>query len=70
MGRLPHHTLHWRRRLERFLETAVARYTQAVMDAIGEAISERPEQWLWTHNRWKERPEPRDGSPPTDGGGT
>ena len=36
-------------------DKAVAIYTQAIMDVIGEAITERPEQWLWTHNRWKDR---------------
>ena len=38
-------------------DKAVAIYTQAIMDVIGEAITEHPEQWLWTHNRWKDRQE-------------
>ncbi|HJN15679.1 MAG TPA: hypothetical protein QGH10_09325, partial [Armatimonadota bacterium] len=46
-------------------DKAVAIYTQAIMDVIAEAITEHPEQWLWTHNRWKDRqdPEPEDQEP-------
>jgi len=31
--------------------------TQLFNDVIGEQIRQRPEQWLWLHDRWKERGE-------------
>jgi KDO2-lipid IV(A) lauroyltransferase len=35
--------------------------TQAVQNALEQAIREYPEQWLWIHRRWKTRPA---GEPP------
>ena len=35
--------------------------TQAVQDALEQAIREYPDQWLWIHRRWKTRPP---GEPP------
>ncbi len=32
--------------------------TQLINDAIGQGIREYPDNWLWLHNRWKERRTP------------
>ncbi len=40
---------------------ATGAYSQSVNDAVGRAISDHPEQWLWLHDRWRTGPyRPRD----------
>jgi KDO2-lipid IV(A) lauroyltransferase len=38
------------------LETAVVELTARCTDRIEAAIRRTPEQWLWTHDRWRTRP--------------
>lgn len=38
------------------LRVDLVNYTQACQDALERMIRETPEQWLWLHRRWKERP--------------
>ncbi len=38
------------------LRADLAAITQACQDAIEQAVRKNPEQWLWLHRRWKERP--------------
>ncbi len=33
------------------------RVTQAIADEVERTVRERPEQWLWAHNRWRRRPD-------------
>jgi KDO2-lipid IV(A) lauroyltransferase len=37
-------------------QTDLARITQRCQDAIEQEVRKNPEQWLWLHRRWKERP--------------
>jgi len=37
-------------------EAAVVENTRRMSAALAEAVSERPEQWLWVHRRWKTQP--------------
>lgn len=41
------------------LAADVIAYTQQLQTAIESLIRENPEQWMWTHDRWKLRPELR-----------
>ncbi len=44
-------------------DSEVNRLMQAVTAEIEEAVRREPEQWLWTHRRWKTRPELADQAP-------
>jgi len=39
------------------LATDVTAFTQVLQSGIESLIRETPEQWMWTHDRWKRRPE-------------
>lgn len=39
------------------LDVDVSAYTQLLQSAIESLIRDSPEQWTWTHNRWKSRDE-------------
>jgi len=47
------------------LRLAVQRVTRAIEDAIRRA----PDQWIWTHRRWRTQPRPVDARPPAPSGG-
>ncbi|NRA96925.1 MAG: hypothetical protein HRU14_12030 [Planctomycetes bacterium] len=40
-------------------DTEVQRLMQTVTDEIEQRVRSDPGQWLWTHRRWKTRPEPQ-----------
>lgn len=44
-------------------ESSIVALTQQFTRFIESQIRAHPEQWLWTHRRWKTRPSPEDGAP-------
>jgi len=41
------------------MEEDVRANTERLMRMLEELICRYPDQWLWVHNRWKTKPDPR-----------
>ncbi|HEX29595.1 TPA: hypothetical protein ENG04_05890 [Candidatus Poribacteria bacterium] len=41
------------------MEGGVRANTERLMRMLEDLICRCPDQWLWVHNRWKTRPDPR-----------
>ena len=55
-----------RPRIKTTRQEAIREYTQAWMDACENVIRKYPEQWGWTHNRWKTKEKEKEAIPETN----